>query len=232
LHVSHDIAPFILTPLPYPLSLSLYISIYIVVGSSSKGSEQTDYQWLRVFASRANDVCKANSSYNWQIPHYPWLTHYVAETQDNINPAHMASVDAHFDSLSKTMQRKARAAGFRPYRELPRSGDTVMELDEAKACWRLRQDDGEDATALKQMYTRAEVQTMVRVLLDSIGSRRCAYLRGQTEVIRIGLGIGSKHSMRKIAGMLGLSAVSSVHEQVACFRAKWHRGMKNSGKQG
>lgn len=140
----------------------------------------------------------------------------------------MRAVDAHFDSLSKAEQRKARAAGFRPYRELPKSGDTVMELNEARLCWRLRQSEGPDATVRRMTYDREEVLALVRVILDSIGSRRCPYLRGQTEVIRIGLGLGSKHSMRSIARMMGLSAVSSVHEQIACFRRKYEGGLRKA----
>lgn len=152
----------------------------------------------------------------------------MTETQDNIPPGHMKAVDAHFDSLPKAQQRKMRAAGFRPYRELPRSGDTVMELDEAKACWRLRQDEGEDATRRQQTYDRAEVLAILRAVLDSIGSRRCPYLRGQTEVVRIGLGLGSKHSMRSIARMMGLNAVSSVHEQITCFRRRYQGGLRRA----
>lgn len=149
----------------------------------------------------------------------------MTETQDSISPAHMKAADAHYDRLPKSQQRKARAAGYRPYRELPRSGDTVMELIEARADWRLRLDEGEDATVRRQTYTRSELLSVVRVLLDSIGSRRCPYLRGQTEVIRIGLGLGSKYSYRSIAKMLELNAVSSVHEQIACFRRKWQAGL-------
>jgi hypothetical protein len=140
----------------------------------------------------------------------------------------MKAVDAHYDAMSKAQQRKARANGFRPYRELPRSGDTVMELNEARACWRLRQDEGDDATVRRQTYTRDEVLSVVRVLLDSIGSRRCTYLRGQTEVVRIGLGLGSRYSYRRIAKMLELNAVSSVHEQIACFRRKWEAGLRKA----
>lgn len=140
----------------------------------------------------------------------------------------MRAVDAHFDSLSKAEQRKARASGFRPYRELPKSGDRIMELNEARACWRLRQDQGEDATVRRETYTRAEVLAIIRVLLDSVGSRRCPYLRGQTEVIRIGLGLGSKYSMRRIAKLLGISAASSVHEQIDSFRRKWEAGIRRA----
>lgn len=156
----------------------------------------------------------------------------VAETQDNIPLAHMRAVDAHFDSLPRSEQRRARKSGFRPYRELPRSGDTVMELDEAKACWRIRQSQGDDATLRRDTYTRQEVLAIIRTLLDSVGSRRCAYLRGQTEVIRIGLGLGSKYSMRRIAKLLGISAVSSVHEQIDSFRRKWEAGLRRAGKPG
>lgn len=156
----------------------------------------------------------------------------VAETQDNIPLAHMRAVDAHFDSLPRSEQRRARKSGFRPYRELPRSGDTVMELDEAKACWRIRQSQGDDATLRRDTYTRAEVLAIIRTLIDSVGSRRCAYLRGQTEVIRIGLGLGSKYSMRRIAKLLGISAVSSVHEQIDSFRRKWEAGLRRAGKAG
>lgn len=152
----------------------------------------------------------------------------MVETQDNIPPEHQRAVDAHFDSLPKAQQRKARKAGFKPYRELPKSGDTVMELNEARACWRLRQDEGADATVRPQTYKRDEVLTILRVILDSIGSRRCPYLRGQTEVVRIGLGLGSKHSMRSIAKMMGLSAVSSVHEQIACFRRRFQGGLRRA----
>ena len=142
---------------------------------------------------------------------------------------HEQAVDAHFDSLPKSEQARARRAGFRPYRELARTQRTVMELDEAKADWRLRQETGEDATLRRQTFTREEVLAMLALLLDSIGSRRCAYLKGQTEVIRMGLGLESKHTMRGIARMLNLRAVSSVHEQVACFRRKWRKLHSDTG---
>jgi len=151
----------------------------------------------------------------------------VAQTQDNIPPEHMRSVDAYFDSLSRSEQRKARAAGFKPYRELPRSGDTVMELDEAKACWRMRQDDGEDATVRPSTYTRAEVLAILKVVLDSIGGKRCAILRGQAEVVRLGLGMGSKLTTRKIGKLLGCSH-ESVVQQVGSFKARMEAGKLRS----
>jgi hypothetical protein len=151
----------------------------------------------------------------------------VAQTQDNIPPEHMRSVDAYFDSMSRSEQRKARAAGFKPYRELPRSGDTVMELDEAKACWRMRQDDGEDATVRPATYTRAEVLAILKVVLDSIGGKRCAILRGQAEVVRLGLGMGSKLTTRKIGKLLGCSH-ESVVQQVGSFKARMEAGKRRS----
>lgn len=216
-------------PLLSPPSLSIYISIYIVVGSSSGDAEAHNCQWFRVPASCLQTACSAVRGYSWLFGQATGHSSpEVTETQDSIPPAHMRAVDAHYDSMSKREQRKARAAGFRPYRELPRSGDTVMELNEARACWRLRQDDGEDATSRRQTYTRHEMLAVMRVLLDSIGSRRCTYLRGQSEVIRIGLGLGSRYSYRRIAKMLGLSAVSSVHEQISSFRRKWEAGMRKA----
>ena len=149
----------------------------------------------------------------------------MAETQDNIPPAHMRAVDAHFDSLPKAEQKRARAAGFRPYRELPRSGDTVMELNEARACWRLRQDQGDDATIRRQTFDRAEVLAILAVVLDSIGGKRCATLRGQGEVVRIGLGIGSKLTTRQIGKLLGCSH-ESVVQQVASFRGRMEAGLR------
>lgn len=149
----------------------------------------------------------------------------MAQTQDNIPPDHMRAVDAHFDSLSRSEQRKARAKGFKPYRELPRSGDNVFELDEARACHRMRQDQGEDATFRPSTYTRAEVLAILRVVLDSIGSKRCAKLRGQAEVVRIGLGIGSKHTFRQIGKLLGCSH-QSVDQQVGAFKSRMEAGLR------
>lgn len=149
----------------------------------------------------------------------------MVETQDNIPPEHQALVDAHFDSLSPAKQRKARAAGFRPYRELPRSGDTVMELDEAKACWRLRQDEGDDATVRGQTFDRAEVLAILSVVLDSIGRKRCPAMRGQAEVIRIGLGIGTKLTMRQVGKLLGCSREAAMG-QVASFKARVDAGIR------
>jgi hypothetical protein len=148
----------------------------------------------------------------------------VVETQDNIPPEHQRHVDAHFDSLSPAKQRKARAAGFKPYRELPKSGDNVMELDEAKACWRLRQEEGEDATVRRQSFDRAEVLAILGVVLDSIGRKRCAKLRGQAEVIRIGLGIGSKLTMSQVGKLLGCSREGAM-QQVSAFRSRMEAGM-------
>lgn len=149
----------------------------------------------------------------------------MVETQDNIPPEHQRRVDAHFDSLSPAKQRKARAAGFKPYRELPKSGDNVMELDEAKACWRLRQDDGEDATVRRQSFDRAEVLAILSVVLDSIGRKRCAKLRGQAEVIRIGLGMGSKLTMSQVGKLLGCSREGAM-QQVSAFRSRMEAGMR------
>ena len=148
----------------------------------------------------------------------------MVETQDNNPPEHQRHVDAHFDSLSPAKQRKARAAGFKPYRELPKSGDNVMELDEAKACWRLRQEEGEDATVRRQSFDRAEVLAILGVVLDSIGRKRCAKLRGQAEVIRIGLGIGSKLTMSQVGKLLGCSREGAM-QQVSAFRSRMEAGM-------
>ena len=148
----------------------------------------------------------------------------MVETQDNIPPEHQRHVDAHFDSLSPAKQRKARAAGFKPYREMPKSGDNVMELDEAKACWRLRQEEGEDATVRRQSFDRAEVLAILGVVLDSIGRKRCAKLRGQAEVIRIGLGIGSKLTMSQVGKLLGCSREGAM-QQVSAFRSRMEAGM-------
>jgi hypothetical protein len=149
----------------------------------------------------------------------------VVETQDNIPPEHQRSVDAHFDSLSKTAQAKARKAGFKPYRELPKSGDTVMELNEARACWRLRQDEGADATVRTKTFSRSHVLAILSVILDSIGRKRCAKLRGQAEVIRIGLGIGSKLTMKQVGRLLGCSRESAM-QQVASFKGRMEAGMR------
>ena len=149
----------------------------------------------------------------------------MVETQDNIPPEHQRLVDAHFDSLSPAKQRKARAQGFRPYRELPRSGDTVMELDEAKACWRLRQDEGDDATVRRQMFDRDEVLAILSVVLDSIGRKRCPAMRGQAEVIRIGLGIGTKLTMKQVGKLLGCSREAAMG-QVASFKARVEAGIR------
>ena len=154
----------------------------------------------------------------------------MVETQDNIPLEHQRLVDAHFDSLSPAKQRKARAAGFKPYRELPRSGDTVMELDEAKACWRLRQDEGDDATLRRQSFDRSEVLAILGVVLDSIGRKRCAKLRGQAEVIRIGLGIGSKLTMSQVGKLLGCSREGAM-QQVSAFRARMESGMRRIKQQ-
>lgn len=149
----------------------------------------------------------------------------MAETQDNIPLSHMRAVDAHFFSLPKAEQRKARAAGFKPYRELPRSGDNVMELDEAKACWRIRQEEGADATVRPSSYSRDEVLAILKVVLDSIGGKRCAVLRGQAEVVRLGLGMGSRLTTRKIGRLLGCSH-ESVVQQVGSFKARMEAGMR------
>lgn len=151
----------------------------------------------------------------------------MVETQDNIPPEHQRLVDAHFDSLSPAKQRKARAAGFKPYRELPRSGDTVMELDEAKACWRLRQDDGDDATVRHQTFDRAEVLAILSVVLDSIGRKRCPAMRGQAEVIRIGLGIGTRLTMKQVGKLLGCSREAAMG-QVASFKARVEAGIRGA----
>ena len=148
----------------------------------------------------------------------------MVETQDNIPLAHQAAVDAHFDSLSPAKQRKARAAGFKPYRDLPRSGDTVMELDEAKACWRLRQGEGEDATVRRQTFDRDEVLAILSVVLDSIGRKRCPAMRGQAEVIRIGLGIGTKLTMKQVGKLLGCSREAAMG-QVSAFKARLDNGI-------
>lgn len=139
----------------------------------------------------------------------------------------MDAADAHFDSLSKREQAKARNAGYRPYRELPRSGDTVMEHDEARACWRLRQDEGPDATRRRKTYSRDEVLAILRVVLDSIGGKRCPVLRGQAEVIRLGLGIGSKHTTRAIGRLLGCSH-EAVVQQVGSFKARMEAGLRRT----
>lgn len=127
--------------------------------------------------------------------------------------------------MSKTAQRRARRSGFRPYRELPKSGDNVFELDEAKACHRLRQDQGEDATVRRQSFAREEVLAILGVVLDSIGRKRCAKLRGQAEVIRIGLGIGSKLTMKQVGKLLGCSRESAM-QQVAAFKSRMEAGLR------
>lgn len=149
----------------------------------------------------------------------------MIETQDNIPPEHQRLVDAHFDSLSPAKQRKARAQGFKPYRELPRSGDTVMELDEARACWRLRQAKGEDATIRPQSFDRDEVLAILSVVLDSIGRKRCPAMRGQAEVIRIGLGIGTRLTMKQVGKLLGCSREAAMG-QVASFKARVEAGIR------
>ena len=149
----------------------------------------------------------------------------MVETQDNIPPEHQRLVDAHFDSLSPAKQRKARAQGFRPYRELPRSGDTVMELDEARACWRLRQHEGADATIRPQSFDRDEVLAILSVVLDSIGRKRCPAMRGQAEVIRIGLGIGTRLTMKQVGKLLGCSREAAMG-QVASFKARVEAGIR------
>jgi hypothetical protein len=149
----------------------------------------------------------------------------VVETQDNIPPEHQRAVDAHFDSMSKAAQAKARRSGFKPYRELPKSGDNVFELDEAKACHRLRQEQGEDATVRRQSFDRAEVLAILAVVLDAIGRKRCAKLRGQAEVVRIGLGIGSKLTMNQIGKLLGCSREGAM-QQVSAFKGRMEAGLR------
>ena len=102
-----------------------------------------------------------------------------------------------------------------------------MELDEAKACWRLRQDEGADATIRPATYTRAEVLAILRVVLDSIGGKRCAKLRGQAEVVRIGLGIGTKLTMKQVGRLLGCSRESAM-QQVASFKARMEAGLRKN----
>lgn len=148
----------------------------------------------------------------------------MAETQDNVPLAHQRAVDAHFDSLSPAMQRKAKRSGFRPYRDLPRLGDSIMELDEARACWRLRQTDGPDVTDRPESYTRAEVLALLAVVLDSIGRKRCPAMRGQAEVIRLGLGIGSRLTMSQVARLLGCTREAALG-QVSSFRLRLEAGI-------
>ena len=148
----------------------------------------------------------------------------MANTQDNIPVVHMRSVDAHFDTLSPRAQAKARREGFKPYRELPRSGDTVMELDEARACYRLRLTEGADATVRQQTFERDQVLAILAVVLDSIGGKRCPTLRGQAEVVRLGLGIGSKLTTRQIGKLLGCSHEAIVI-QVGSFKQRMKAGM-------
>lgn len=172
----------------------------------------------------ANGPCRIISGF--RVHRTAYLAQ-VAETQDNIPQAHQRAVDAHFDSLSRSEKAAARRAGFRPYRELPKSGDNVFELDEAKACHRLRQDQGEDATVRNQTFDRAEVLAILKVVLDSIGGKRCAKLRGQGEVVRLGLGMGSALTTRKIGKLLGCSH-ESVVQQVGSFKARMEAGLRRA----
>lgn len=175
-------------------------------------------------AARPVQKLQDYSSFLWDTD--PLITH-VTETQDDADPAHMKAADAHFDRLSKAKQAKARKQGYRPYRELPAGGDYVMPLDEAKACWRLQQ-SGNDAVPTmdrQSTYTRDEMLSCIATVLGTLTKSHCAYMRGQTEIMRIGLGIGSEHSIPAIARMLGLSAASSVHEQIKRFRARWQKGL-------
>lgn len=100
-----------------------------------------------------------------------------------------------------------------------------MELIEDRACWRLRQDEGEDATVRGKTFDRDQVLAILRVVLDSIGSKRCAKLRGQAEVVRLGLGIGSKHTIRQIGKMLGCSH-QSVDQQIGAFKSRMEAGLR------
>lgn len=100
-----------------------------------------------------------------------------------------------------------------------------MELDEAKACHRIRQTDGPDATVRQQTFDRQHVLAILAVVLDSIGGKRCATLRGQAEVVRLGLGIGSKLTTRQIGKLLGCSHEAIV-DQVQSFKQRMKAGMK------
>jgi len=107
-----------------------------------------------------------NSQSNGQLnPLGPYAGQHPAD--------HMRAVDAHFDSLSRAAQARARKQGFKPYRELPKSGDTIFELDEAKACHRLRMEQGQDAATRQQTFDRAQVLAILAVVSDSIGRKRC-----------------------------------------------------------
>ena len=100
-----------------------------------------------------------------------------------------------------------------------------MELDEARACWRLRQAEGEDATIRPQSFDRDEVLAILSVVLDSIGRKRCPAMRGQAEVIRIGLGIGTRLTMKQVGKLLGCSREAAMG-QVASFKARVEAGIR------
>jgi hypothetical protein len=100
-----------------------------------------------------------------------------------------------------------------------------MELDEARACFRLRQSEGEDATIRAQSFDRDQVLAILSVVLDSIGRKRCPAMRGQAEVIRIGLGIGTRLTMKQVGKLLGCSREAAMG-QVASFKARVERGIR------
>ena len=100
-----------------------------------------------------------------------------------------------------------------------------MELNEARACWRLRQAEGEDATVRPQSFDRDQVLAILSVVLDSIGRKRCPAMRGQAEVIRIGLGVGTKLTMKQVGKLLGCSREAAMG-QVASFKARVEAGIR------
>ncbi len=66
---------------------------------------------------------------------------------------------------------------------------------------------------------------ILAVVLDAIGRKRCAKLRGQAEVVRIGLGIGSKLTMNQIGKLLGCSREGAM-QQVSAFRGRMEAGLR------
>jgi hypothetical protein len=129
-------------------------------------------------------------------------------------------MDSFFDSLPKESQDKMRAEGYRPYRELPRTIDSVFPVYEQAKCFNILPDFSEfdDAPGFadeKPKYTQADMVRTIRTIIDHFSARlamsRCPSVRNEFGLVLASLSI-CPTTQTQLAKQSGITKARITHK--------------------
>lgn len=129
-------------------------------------------------------------------------------------------MDSFFDSLPKDAQEKMRAEGYRPYRELPRTIDSVFPVYEQAKCFNILPDFAafDDAPGLadeKPKYTQGDMVRTIRMIVDHFSARlamsRCPSVRNEFGLVLASLSI-CPTTQTQLAKQSGITKARITHK--------------------